>query len=59
MHREPVVLGRYAPEMALDEPRGAIVGVHSSMSETGGRRHQQYFAEGANASQRWVIRQPR
>lgn len=59
MHSEPVVPGRYAPEMALDGLDKAIACAHSNMSAPVAGRHHQYPAEGAAASPWLVIRQPR
>jgi hypothetical protein len=59
MHSEPVVLGECAHEMALDGPDKAIACAHSNMSAPVACRHHQYPTEGAAASQRRVIRQPR
>jgi hypothetical protein len=59
MHNEPVVLGECAPELSLNGPFKASACAHSNVYGPGKRRYRQYTAEGATASPRRVMRQPR
>lgn len=59
MRSEPVAPGGNSPHQALNRPTWAFVASHTDLSALGAGQLHQYPAEGADAQDRRVIRQPR